>query len=48
MLLNIRSFINKNENITLNREIIDELVKEVIIYSHDCFEVVWKFEDFIK
>lgn len=44
----INSFINKNENITLTREIIDELVKEVLIYSQDCFEVVWKFEDFIK
>lgn len=44
----INLFINKNENITINREIIDELVKEVIIYSDDCFEVVWKFKDFIK
>lgn len=44
----INLFINKNENISLNREIIDELVKEVIIYSDDCFEVVWKFKDFIK
>jgi|GEM_PF-5702904 len=44
----LEHFIKNKESITLDQNIINELVKEVIVYSKDRFEVVWRFKDFFK
>jgi len=44
----LERFIKNKENITLDYAIINELVKEVIVYSTDRFEIIWRFKDFFQ